>query len=210
MKRYFTVCLALGLALCLCACGAKEKSLKEQGLEVIALMDEMVRSEAYIQYHTGADGLTRVIGSIAEGDYSEPAAIYSLTPPSDLSSVRKESLHDLEGLSAPLKEVVLRQAFGPAMITQANAFNGAETLAATAVCTAGKTFVCSEATGDVIYLYVYESGVPIAVSFSEGENKAYSASGTFLVNERFDPSSQESIASFFAEYGVVVGTVPLP
>jgi len=206
--RLAALMTALMMTLSLCACGgAKEKSLKEQGLEVAALMEEMVNSETYVQYHTGADGLVRVIGSIAEGDYSEPAAIYSLTPPKDPSSVWDPTLHGLDDLSDTLKEVVLRKTLGPALIQRINAMSGAETLAATAVCTAGKTFVCGEAAGDVIYLYVYESGFPIAVSFSEGENKAFSASGTFLVNEAFDASSQESIASFFAEYGMVVGVV---
>ena len=200
--------LALILLLSLCACGgAKGKSLKEQGLEVAALMEEMVNSEAYIQYHTGAPALLEIAADIAEGDYSQPAAIYSLTPPEDAAGIWDESLQELEGLSDTLKESVLQKTLGSALINRINAMSGAETLALTAVCTAGKTFVCESAEGDVTYLYVYEDGCPIAVSFSEGENKAYSASGTFLVNDRFDASSQESIANFFAEYGIEVGTV---
>ena len=206
--RLAALMLALAMLLALCACGgAKEKSLKEQGLEVIALMEEMVNSEAYVRYHTGAEGLIRVVASMAEGDYSEPAAIYSLTPPEDTASVWDSSLQELEGLSDTLKEAVLQKTLGPALIQRINAMDGAEALAATAVCTAGKTFVCSEAEGDVTYLYVYETGYPIAVSFSEGENHAWSASGTFLINDRFDPSSQESIASFFAQYAIEVGVV---
>ena len=207
-KRIPAALLALALILSLCACGgAKEKSLKEQGLEVAALMEEMVNSEAYIQYHTGSPALAEIAAGIAEGDYSAPAAVYSLTPPEDAAGVWDASLHGLDGLSAALKDVILRKTLGPALIQQINAMSGAETLALSAVCTAGKTFVCREAAGDVIYLYVYESGFPIAVSFSEGEDKSFSASGTFLLSEQFDASSQESIASFFAEYGMTVGVV---
>ena len=141
--RFAALTLALAVVLSLCACGsAQEKSLKEQGLEVAALMEEMVNSEAYIRYHTGVPALLEIAADIAEGDYSEPAAVYSLTAPAELTSVWDESLHELEGLSDPLRESVLEKAFGPAMINQINAMSGAETLATTAVCTAGKTFVC--------------------------------------------------------------------
>jgi len=210
-NRILTMVLAVTTLLSLCACGGKssEKSLKDQGLEVVALMEEMVRSEAYVQYNTGSPALLEIAANIAEGDYSQPTAIYSLTPPEDAASVWDASLQDLEGLSNTLREAILQKTLGPALINRINAMSGAETLALTAVCTAGTTFVCKGAEGSVTYLYVYENGYPAAVSFSEGENKAYSASGTFLINDRLDVSSQEAIASFFGEFGMEVGTVPL-
>ena len=164
---------------------------------------------AYVQYNTGSPALLEIAANIAEGDYSQPTAIYSLTPPEDAASVWDASLQDLEELSATLRDAILQKNLGPALINRINAMSGAETLALTAVCTAGKTFVCKGAEGSVTYLYVYENGYPAAVSFSEGENKAYSASGTFLINDRLDVSSQEAIASFFEEFGMEVGTVPL-
>ena len=206
-RRFPAAALALAMILALCACGTKEKSLREQGLEVISLMEEMVNSKAYVQYHTGVPALLEIAADIAEGDYSRPAAVYSLTAPAELTSVWDESQQELAGLSDTLKESVLQKTFGPAMMTQINAMSGAETLAATAVCTAGKTFVCKGAEGSVTYLYVYENGYPIAVSFTEGEDDSFSASGTFILNERFDTSSQKSIASFLAESGIVVGVV---
>ena len=116
-----------------------------------------------------------------------------------------------EALLAAFRAARHPLAFKPAIDTRhardAIVTHTGDQIPATAVCTAGKTFVCSEASGDVTYLYVYETGYPIAVSFSEGENHAWSASGTFLINDRLDAASQESIASFFAEYAIEVGVV---
>ena len=61
-KRILTMVLAVTTILSLCACGGKssEKSLKDQGLEVVALMEEMVRSEAYVQYNTSSPALLEI------------------------------------------------------------------------------------------------------------------------------------------------------
>lgn len=94
-------------------------------------------------------------------------------------------------------------------VTQINAQNGATTLAATTVCSAGKTFVSTEEDGDAIYLYVYENACPAAVSFVKGEDNTVSASGTFIINDGFDTSSPESLQEFFGETGAVVENVPI-
>lgn len=210
-RRLFSAALALTMALSLCACGAvsKTRTLRNTGLAMISVMEEMANSDYYIEFHTTNSDLKAVISTIAEGDYNEPSAIYSITVPKDLTDPLGESLHDLKSLSEPLREAILQKAFGPTIIARINAAGGAETLAATTVCTANETFVCQEATEDVIYLYVFENGCPAAVCFTIGKDHAVSASGTFIVNESFDVSSQESVAAFFAEYGAEVSTVPL-
>ena len=120
-----------------------------------------------------------------------------------------DMLSGLEGLSENLKAVMRRKTVGTALITQINAQNGATNLAATTICTAGKTFVGSEGEGDAIYLYVYENACPAAVSFVRGEDNSVSASGTFILNDGFDASSPESLEKFFGESGAVIESVPL-
>ena len=120
-----------------------------------------------------------------------------------------DMLSGLEGLSENLKIAMRQKAFGAALITQINAQNGATTLAATTVCSAGKTFVSTEEDGDAIYLYVYENACPAAVSFVKGEDNTVSASGTFIINDGFDTSSPESLQEFFGETGAVVENVPI-
>ena len=70
------VLTVLGLA----ACGSNKEavSLYEQGLEVVSLMEEMANCESYIQLFTGNTEINEIIQNIAEGDYSQPDAVYEV------------------------------------------------------------------------------------------------------------------------------------
>ena len=141
-------------------------------------------------------------------DHSAPVAVYKITV-DEKSMGAWDMLSGLEGLSENLKTAMRQKAFGAALITQINAQNGATTLAATTICTAGKTFVSTDGDGDAIYLYVYENACPAAVSFVRGEDNSVSASGTFILNDGFDASSHESLEEFFGEAGAVIKEISL-
>ena len=214
MKRIFVVVLALAMTFVLCACGSDSrktsggKTLLEHGLDVVATMDEMACSDEYVNFYTGSKDMAEIVKEISKGDHSAPVAVYKITI--DKEAIEAwDMLGGLEGLSENLKTAMRQKAFGAALITQINAQNGATTLAATTICTAGKTFVSSEGDGDAIYLYVYENACPAAVSFVRGEDNSVSASGTFILNDGFDASSPESLEEFFGETGAVIESVPL-
>ena len=214
MKRILAVVLAMTMTFALCACGGDGgkasggKTLLEHGLEVVATMDEMAGSDEYINFYTGSKDMAEIVKDIGKGDHSAPVAVYKITI--DKEAIEAwDMLSGLEGLSETLKTAMRQKAFGAALITQINAQNGASTLAATTICTAGKTFVSSEGDGDAIYLYVYENACPAAVSFVKGEDNSVSASGTFILNDGFDASSPESLEAFFGETGAVIESVPL-
>jgi len=206
--------MAFVLMLSLCACGGESgtssggKTLLEHGLEVVATMDEMAGSDEYINFYTGSKDMTEIVKEISKGDHSAPVAVYKITIDKEAMEAW-DMLSGLEGLSENLKTAMRQKAFGAALITQINAQNGATTLAATTICTAGKTFVSSEGDGDAIYLYVYENACPAAVSFVRGEDNSVSASGTFILNDGFDASSPESLEAFFGDSGAVIESVPL-
>ena len=84
------------------------------------------------------------------------------------------------------------------LMTQVNSMAGAETLAATSMCTVSKTFVSENADSDVTYLYTYADAAPVAVSFTVGEDHAVSASGSFVLYDGFTCSSEAEIKSFFS------------
>ena len=213
-RRIAAVTLALLLVLSLCACGGQSgnttsgKTLLEHGLDVVATMDEMAGSEEYINFYTGSKEMAEIVKDIGKGDHSVPVAVYKITIDEEAIEAW-DMLGGLEGLSETLKTAMRQKAFGAALITQINAQNGASTLAATTICTAGKTFVSSEGDGDAIYLYVYENACPAAVSFVKGEDNSVSASGTFILNDGFDASSPESLETFFGETGAVIESIPI-
>lgn len=202
-KKLFTIGLSLALAVSLCACNANtepEKSLYEQGLEIISLMNEMTENESYVSAYTGNGEISAIVQEIGADDYSEPEAVYALTFPEDSLNNLAE-LAALQGASAELHNS-LKSKMPSVIMTQINAMNGAATLAATTVCTAGKTFVNHEMTENTTYLYTYADAAPVAVCFILGENHAVSANGTFILYEDFTCDSEEEIESFFEEIGI--------
>lgn len=55
-----------------------------------------------------------------------------------------------------------------------------------------------------IYLYTYENGNPVAVTFIAGEDGAVSASGTFVICDALTFESAEDVEAFFEEVEVEV------
>ena len=213
-KNWLARVMALTLLLSLCACGGEStntsegKTLLNHGLDVIATMDEMADSDEYIKFYTASKDMAEIVKKISKGDHSAPVAVYKITVSKEAIEAW-DMLSGLEGLSENLKTAMRQKAFGAALITQINAQAGATTLAATSVCTAGKTFVSAEGNGDAIYLYVYENACPAAVSFMRGEDNSVAATGTFLLNDGFDASTPEALDEFFGEIGAVIESVPL-
>ena len=60
---------------------------------------------------------------------------------------------------------------------------------------------------DVIYIYTFEKGYPVAVTFTVGENGAVSAGGNFVMYEEFTCGSSEEVQEFFCEFGASVTEV---
>lgn len=112
-------------------------------------------------------------------------------------------LNNLDNASEGLKNFLLQRVLG-SLMTQINGMSGVENLAASSVCTVGKTFVNENANEDVIYLYTYEEAKPIAVTFTVGEDNAVSATGVFVMYEGFTCDSMEDIKSFFSDIAVEV------
>lgn len=194
MKKYMTIVLAVLVTLALRGCGnaaAKDSSLYAQGLDVANLVVQAAQSDAYLDQLSGNSSLREILEDAAQGDYSTPKAVYELR----FSSLPEES----DTLPKPLAKA-LHQRLLPTMISRLNAAAGAETLAAASVCTMGKTFVASNVTEDVLYLYQYETGYPIAVIFTPGEGGAVSASGCFLLCPDVpQQGTAEEIADSFAQ-----------
>ena len=215
MKRGKSIiALMLAAAMTLCACGAdtgagqSEKSLYDHGLELAVLLDEMVGNETYMQLHTASDEITAITEPLAGQDHGTPAAVYQISATEEGNQMRLQlaEMADLDALPEKLRNIVEQKMYG-ALATQINALAGAATLAATSVCTAGKTFVNSEITGPVSYLYTYEDAVPVLVSFSTGEDSTVSASAAFLLYEELPSGGLEELAAFFAEIGMEVAEV---
>lgn len=212
-KKHFInllIIIVLLMVLSLSACSnnesnAETKSLYAQGLEVVQLMSEMTHTKGYVDIYTGDSEIKTVIQNIATGDYSSPKAVYAISITDDNLAAMAE-FNNLDNASEELKAFLIQRALG-SLMTQINGMSGVENLAASSICTVGKTFVSENATNDVIYLYTYENAIPVAVSFIVGENQAVSASGVFVMYDKFTCGSADEIKTFFSDITVDVTEV---
>jgi len=108
-----TAALMLCLALLLAGCTAGEGSgvtgeqpstastLYQRGLEVAALIDEMVHSDSYFRLMTAGDSLAAEVSRLAEGQYTTPAEAYRITVPDSLIETVIEQYAALDSSYSP-------------------------------------------------------------------------------------------------------------
>ncbi|MDE5866049.1 MAG: hypothetical protein K2H31_05560 [Lachnospiraceae bacterium] len=206
------VCIVvLVLMLSLSACGnngsnTESKSLYAQGLEIIQTMVEMTRTEGYVDLLTGSNEIKSVIQNIGDGDYTTPKAVYAISATDEnfiTMFMKMAGLNNLDNVSDELKSYITQKAIG-SLMTQVNGMSGVENLAASSVCTVGKTFVNENVNENVIYLYTYDNAAPVAVTFIVGEDHAISASGVFVLYDGFSCGSADEIKSFSFFRGTTV------
>lgn len=208
--KILSAAMILVLVLGLSACKNNEsnvetKSLYTQGLEVIQLMFEMTQSEEYIDLCGGSSEIKSVVQNISTGDYTTPKAVYAISI-SDENLAAIAELNKMDNSSKGLKSFLMQRILGSIM-TRINGMGGVDNIAAASICTGGKTFVCENVNENVIYLYTYDNAVPVAVTFTVGEEHAISASGVFVINDKFRDGSADEIKSSFNDITVEVTEV---
>ncbi|MBO5354271.1 MAG: hypothetical protein J6A77_13340 [Lachnospiraceae bacterium] len=207
IRKTISTVLMLLMVMSFCACAetkgeVTEKTLYEHGMDVVALMAEAAGSEEYAGIYTGSPELMEIIKNVGEGDYSAPKAVYAVSVSEEAVSGLL-GMENLDGYSAALKETLLSRAVG-SLIAQINGYAGVNNLAVSSVLTLGKSFVDNGLKENVIYVYTFENGFPVAVTFTVGENGAVSAGGNFVMYEEFTCGSLEEVQAFFGEFGATV------
>lgn len=209
MKKNLCILVMTVMVAVLSACGSSEgalakKSLYEHGQDVIAMMLEMTRAEGYMEIYSSNEEILDVIEEIGKGDYEKPSAVYAVT--ADEKALFEEAGLAEMKVSEALQDSLESKLLG-AMLTQLNSRSGVSTLAASSICTAGKTFVSQEITDHTIYLYIYEDATPIAIKFVAGEDNTVSADGMFLIYDELDEASIDSISELLGGAGVEITEV---
>ena len=131
------------------------------GLDVISMLSEMTRSENFIGIYTANSEIKDIILALGDHSYETPDAVYAITVPEETLTGMAE-LSDLGDASEELKDYLTQRVMA-SLMSQINAMSGVENLAASSVCTVGKTFVSENATENVIYIYVYEGKYRVSI-----------------------------------------------
>ena len=202
----FLCVLPLLLACFLPGCAARSgssRSLYAHGLDVIGLMEEMVKSSSYGELYGMASGEIEALrDKLAVGDYATPQAVYEITVPDTgkLLALLGEN-NPLDSFSDSLRTFLNSRA-ASSLANQLNARQGSAALATASVYMASKTFVSSSLDHNTLYLYTFQKGHSVMVSFVAGEDHSVTATGVFLMAEDFSSSSVEQLEELLKGIGI--------
>jgi len=195
-KKGICAVLLLTLIFALTGCGEK-KRLVDHGMEVVELIEEAINSKEYVMIYSASEQITRVIEEVAEGDFSELEAVYSIRIDED--DLLEMADVDLDDMPESLQKVMKSKMAG-SVANMINARSGAEKLATSSIISMGKTFAFKEEVENQIYLYIFEDAKPIMVSFVAGEDKTVSAGGTVIFADDFECDSADDVEDLLREY----------
>lgn len=205
---FMIVCISI---LVLFGCSGSEKAdvdqtpmkLYEHGLDVVALMNEMINNDDYLYLFTQSKDIYNIISNMRAGDYSSPKAIYRLKIDDNelLSLYAGTEQETIKGFSEELMQELDKKTAG-ALVSIINGMTGVNNLAASSVCTASKLFVYNDISAHELYLYMYDNALPVVVSFIKGNNGAVEAVGNFLMLEDFKTANEEFIVNYFGNFSV--------
>lgn len=186
------------------ACG-KTPDLYRAGVEVTTLMGETTNSEQYREVMGISDEQTSLVKA---NDYDSPARAYKISVPTFETLYEKmnnEGVLRLDELSDDLKEQAKTRLNIYTVLNFVNMHYGsASCLAASSVFTAEKRFD-GKIASSVVYLYIFETGIPIAVVFEPFGEKQFTAKGIFLWAG--DTSALSKVREVFEPFGCNVENI---
>ena len=199
MKRVICALLAVLMLASFAGCGKAEnsKSPCAQGIEVITMMTEMSENEQYLDALSGSQELKNQVLHIGTKTPEAPEIVYEVKVDED-AVLQMLNLSDLEGFSEDLQNN-LRSRIYSMIASQINATEGVTALAASSACTASKAFLNDQMSDNTLFLYLYEDGAPVLVSFTTSGDGIVSVTGSFLFKDTSD-LSKETVTAWFENY----------
>ena len=186
---------SLGLASCKKDKAEKTANLYESGIETALVVEEMAKSEIYKEYI----GVDYDITNVLAEDYRAPISVYSISSPAFEEFFQAVEAGDLEEKWDSLPDSIKEQIEG-----KFNLFNwiiskyaGTQEFAISNLFQASLRFD-GKIDEKIAYVYVYETGTPIVVTFTPICDHGYSAMGCFLFG--VDCTSMEKIEEVFKPY----------
>lgn len=166
------------------------------------MLDEIASSDDYVSLMGGGGNIQETIRAWGTHRHAVPRAVYqaelSTTPANDALQPLRDHASD-----ALWKQATSR--INSALASQINAAKGAETLAASAICTVQTAFTTAGDMEQIHYILLYDDAAPVMVSFTpypQESGAAVTASATFLaLDNATDPP--QYLAALDTGYGAV-------
>ena len=154
--------------------------LASKGLELIAKMDKLAESTAYIESVSAQEDFKALLSEVAEGDYSSPKAVYKASFPEGTASAAVGV--SIDAFSDDIKSIVDDRLLA-AIPSQINATEGVETLAALTLVSAGTASYVEGVEESQLYIFLYDNGYSAIVSYMPQEENVVSISANFVKSD---------------------------
>ena len=218
MKKAITMWMLMLFISAMLACGAggafcesAEPDYVRIGLEVTGLMSEMVDSETYLSMLGSVSAFADVREQVNTHDYDRPVAVYSLRLKDPNALFKAMALKDAKSTEAwnslppELQDQLMMRISLRSMCSGINAKMGTDAIAFSAVATAVVVKEALTGDGPENYLYIFEEGTPILVSFGY-----HSAAGYFLFIPKESQENLLKIWTYLNLPSLEIAPVDLP
>ncbi|MBE6571262.1 MAG: hypothetical protein E7656_03305 [Ruminococcaceae bacterium] len=198
MKKICLFLAIIMLALPFAGCSAKNVDLYKEGLSVASIMHEMVNSEEYADMMGVPNLLEDVTERVKELDFSKPESVYKLSLPTSEELVKNMGIADTYGwdnIPDTLKTQIENRVGFSTVANMINSTMGQEYIAFCSLYSAVVKNEAISAKEPVTYLYVFNAGIGVAVTFTDGL-----AQGTFLFEK--DLFATDELEQTFAPFGI--------
>ena len=199
MKRKLFAVLLIGslLMTLFASCKSNADVFISYGEDVISLMAEMLENEEYASMYGLSDRYNETLDKLRQGDYSKFSSVYELSIPEE-ELIEKLDINEKD-FSKDLYQYLCASSYG-SFASRVNMEANVEAISVSSAFAAQKIFVDQKVDENKTYLFVFEDGCPIIVSFVAEEDGAFKVSGQFIINDNFvtddEKSIQESCKSF--------------
>lgn len=188
MKKIFSLVFVFFLLIS-CSKKIKTDELYDYGLELTKLMETLVKDSAYREV-LGTETYDDFIDeNVVANDYDSPIKVYEVTKPIAEKFFEQLPAYDKEKydrLSEEAKEQIYGKVNYNTVCTSLNSVRSEHIIVSTML-TISKTFSGS-ISNEIGFLYVFETGVPIFVTF-KGESEIL-ANATFVFSDDLDTLSK--------------------
>ena len=201
MKRFLSVFLLVVLCLGAVSCGGSAVSREARGEELTSLVDEMVKSDSFIKmYFNGINVYDELIADIRKADYRVADAIYRLDfSENEVVEKLAKRFIDLDALGERLQKRLM-EAMGNTIVSEINSSVGSYAMVVSSMFSASINFVDKSVTENEYYLYTFDGGYPIFISFIPHEGGAVTANACFILNPNFKCSDADEINESFRAF----------
>ena len=214
MKKFrisFSIVLLLSIFLNVCNAEAKvnskDKAIHAQGLAIVSVMEEMVQNETWFDAFSHNKDLKKIVSDEGRIGKKKLKAVYKIKINDELNSYLIEPINE-KRLSPDLSKY-FQNIIQTCIATNINTMGGADTIAASGICTYSKTFVNNDIKENTSYLYTFEKGAPILITFIVGDDNAVSAHASYIFYDGLSRKNIKEMEAILEGFGASIEEISL-